>query len=79
MAFDPDAYLKEASRAMNREQMVLESRYPGLQEMSERYRGTTGGQPTTTQLSQQDQQALDWANAHPDDPRSAQIRQRLGR
>jgi len=31
------------------------------------------------QLSPQDQQALDWANENPDDPRSAQIKQRLGR
>ena len=29
-------------------------------------------------LSPQDQQALDWANANPDDPRAAQIKQRLG-
>jgi len=38
--------LKEANRALNREQMILESRYPGLQEMTERYRGTVGGEPT---------------------------------
>jgi len=29
-------------------------------------------------LGTQDQQALDWANANPDDPRAAQIKQRLG-
>jgi hypothetical protein len=29
--------------------------------------------------SSQDQQALDWANANPNDPRSAQIKQRLGK
>jgi len=29
-------------------------------------------------LSAQDQQALNWANANPNDPRSAQIKQRLG-
>lgn len=28
--------------------------------------------------SPQDQQALDWANAHPNDPRAAQIKQKLG-
>ena len=73
--------LREASRALNREQIILESRYPGLQEMSERYTGAVGGNApsTLTQLSQQDQQALDWANTNPNDPRSAQIRQRLGR
>lgn len=30
-------------------------------------------------LSPQDQQALDWANSNPNDPRAAQIKQRLGR
>ena len=30
------------------------------------------------QLSPQDRQALDWANANPNDPRAAQIKQRLG-
>ena len=30
-------------------------------------------------LSAQDQEALNWANANPNDPRSAQIKQRLGR
>jgi hypothetical protein len=33
--------------------------------------------PTKT-LSAQDQQALNWANANPNDPRSVQIKQRLG-
>jgi len=32
-----------------------------------------------TQLSPQDQEALNWANSNPTDPRSAQIKQRLGR
>jgi hypothetical protein len=31
------------------------------------------------QLSAQDQEALNWANSNPNDPRSAQIKQRLGR
>ena len=31
------------------------------------------------QLSEADKQALDWATSNPDDPRSAQILQRLGR
>lgn len=31
------------------------------------------------QLSPQDQEALNWANSNPTDPRSAQIKQRLGR
>jgi len=32
-----------------------------------------------TQLSPQDKEALNWANTNPNDPRSAQIKQRLGR
>jgi hypothetical protein len=32
----------------------------------------------STPLNVQDQQALQWANAHPNDPRSAQIKQKLG-
>jgi len=34
--------LQEAENAMNRQQMILEARYPGLQEMSERYKGAVG-------------------------------------
>jgi hypothetical protein len=34
--------------------------------------------PKTKELSAQDKQALDWANANPTDPRSVQIKQRLG-
>jgi len=36
-------------------------------------------QIANAQLSPQDQEALAWANANPNDPRSAQIKQRLGR
>jgi hypothetical protein len=36
-------------------------------------------QIANAQLSSQDQEALAWANANPNDPRSAQIKQRLGR
>jgi hypothetical protein len=38
--------LQEAENAMNRQQMILEARYPGLQEMSERYKGAVG-EPVT--------------------------------
>lgn len=34
--------------------------------------------PTKRQFSGQDQQALDWANANPNDPRSVKIKQKLG-
>ena len=36
------------------------------------------GDKSPKSLSQQDKQALDWANANPKDPRSAKIKQRLG-
>lgn len=35
-------------------------------------------QPKQKELSLKDKQALDWANANPKDPRSAQIKQKLG-
>ena len=40
--------LKEASRVMNREQRILESAYPGLQDFSNRYQGAVGSGPTQT-------------------------------
>lgn len=45
--------------------------YPGSRALQE---GVTGG----TDMSGADQQALDWANKNPDDPRSAQIKAKLG-
>jgi hypothetical protein len=45
----------------------------------EMYMTKTQGTPTPTQLTPEDQQALAWANANPSDPRSAQIKTRLGR
>lgn len=37
-----------------------------------------GAPPAPRALTAEDRQALDWANANPNDPRAAQIRQRLG-
>jgi hypothetical protein len=42
------------------------------------YKGSKS-QPAPTEVTGQDKQALDWANANPKDPRAAQIKQRLGR
>jgi hypothetical protein len=51
-------------------------------DFSEKYSGVlmnpSKTQTGAKQLSPVDQQALDWANANPKDPRSAQIKQRLG-
>jgi hypothetical protein len=41
-----ESNLKEAARALNREQSVLESAYPGLKNMTERYRSGTEGEDT---------------------------------
>ena len=40
---------------------------------------TTPSQTGTSPLQPKDQQALEWANANPNDPRAAKIKQRLGR
>lgn len=40
--------------------------------------GKTMPQTSAKKLSPMDQQALDWANANPNDPRAKQIKQRLG-
>jgi len=51
-------------------------------DFSEKYSGVLNAPSKSPsgakQLSPVDQQALDWANANPKDPRSAQIKQRLG-
>jgi hypothetical protein len=38
----------------------------------------SGGGSQPSQMSDEDRQALDWANSNPDDPRAAQIKRRLG-
>jgi hypothetical protein len=37
-----------------------------------------GASPSTVQMTKEDQQALDWANSNLNDPRSSQIKSRLG-
>lgn len=61
-----DTYNKERTRLGKKEPEVLDY-YPELDTPQV-------GPP----LSQQDQQALTWANSNPNDPRAAQIKQRLG-
>jgi hypothetical protein len=39
--------------------------------------GSSAATPTRS-LTPQDQEALNWANSNPNDPRAAQIKQRLG-
>jgi hypothetical protein len=59
-------------------------RDPAAKELAERSgyslgtAGTTTAPPAVGGLSPVDQQALDWANQNPTDPRAQQIRDRLG-
>ena len=48
-------------------------------ELARKQAGMPSGQQGSRQISPQDQDALNWANANPNDPRSAQIKQRLGK
>ena len=63
----------------NAEQIInkLEGFKQYLADMEKGTRATTSKQ-FTPGLSPQDQEALNWANSNPNDPRSAQIKQRLG-
>ena len=52
-----------------------------LAEVPKSHRGVLdeiAGKPSTPTANPQDAQALEWANANPNDPRSAQIKKRLG-
>jgi hypothetical protein len=66
--------LTEAERTMDKEQRYLENRYPGLQQFT--YENPSV-KPITV-ANKADAEALGWANAHPNDPRSAEIKKRLG-
>jgi hypothetical protein len=48
-------------------------------ELARKRAGMPLGQQESRQISPQDQEALNWANKNPNDPRSAQIKQRLGK
>lgn len=81
--FDVQNYMTMAGKIGDRAVPVPE-RLAALAEvrrLQEKYKSVgeqrLGVQPTSN-LSAQDQQALDWANANPTDPRAAQIKQRLG-
>jgi hypothetical protein len=45
----------------------------------DRFAGNKEKDQPTNKLSTQDQEALNWANANPKDPRSAQIKSRLNK
>ena len=58
--------LTEAERAMNREQMVLEARYPGLQEITERYSNIGEAPAVATEQKQKatDEEVKAYADQH---------------
>lgn len=60
---------------------IITAKLKGFQDyLAAKEAGTTKKRtPPEKPLSQMDQQALEWANANPSDPRAAQIKQRLGR
>jgi hypothetical protein len=57
---------------------TIESRARQMVEDDRRYRAAQRGATGKTALSQQDQQALAWANSNPNDPRAKQIKEHLG-
>jgi hypothetical protein len=59
-------------------QMIGERPYEILSSMRGQSGGATPSTGSLPQRSPQDQQALDWANANPKDPRAAEIKKRLG-
>jgi len=70
---DTDANIKQKQDARRLAIKALEAQAgPVGQKQIQAISGTAG-------LSAQDQEALNWANSNPTDPRSAQIKQRLGR
>jgi len=67
---------KQEARKLAIEALKAQAGPSGVRQINQITSQTQGG---GTQSSQQDQDALNWANSNPNDPRSAQIKQRLGR
>ena len=85
--FDPFASPEENIKNMQTELNRIEKRAVDIEQQGEYFtkqktvsgfepKGTTAN--TQRQLSSKDQQALDWANSNPNDPRAAQIKRKLG-
>lgn len=80
--FDPFASPDENVKNMRTELNKIQKRAQALEQQGQVFeeqgtlKGFQASQPRS--LSQRDQQALDWANSNPDDPRAAAIKQRLG-
>ena len=71
--------MNEGLKTLKSERSGLEKTYPYLEAYNKAFRGdVVESSEPSRQLSQQDQDALTWANANPSDPRSAAIKARLG-
>jgi hypothetical protein len=84
---------EQRTDVLNRSNMLYQSQEGGLAQLEDQYTRLAQSAGVDPQdvivdyrvktpgegLSTEDQQALDWANANPGDPRAAQILQRLGR
>ena len=85
--FDPFASPEENVKNMQTELNRIEKRAKDIEQQGQYFtkQKTLSGfeAPTTVMqeqaLSPRDQQALDWANNNPNDPRAAQIKRRVGR
>ena len=76
-AIDRRQDAKDVREALNQAIGDIEGSKTRLKEAYDMTYSYKAEQPKKT-LSGIDQQALDWANSNPKDPRSAQIKQRLG-
>ena len=76
-----EKWVERAAKTANRFLKRSEQRYGFDTEYAEenRFGASKEKSQPSTKVSTQDQEALAWANANPNDPRSAQIKQRLGR
>jgi hypothetical protein len=75
--------MKDALTIASKDQVTgegsVEERARALLEADRKYRlSQRGGAGQQTNLSAQDQQALNWANSNPNDPRAKQIKDHLG-
>ncbi len=77
---DDRTYELKMRKALEVTKQILEARKKQYQMLDGKPvdRSVTAQENTPRQLSDQDRQALEWANANPDDPRAAKIKQKLG-
>lgn len=72
-----DDTVQEAQRQLKERSDYFSNQYSNKRTSAEALKPKLTGQPAAA-LAPADQQALDWANANPDDPRAKQIKAHLG-